>query len=525
MQRIWMRANEYADASEKRKQDAIQPGDTTETTPWIRRTGWDRYLAGCDRSDLLEVIAEPEESDEKQHDVAEESEEEWNGKVDQALWKAMGELASISQSVVGQSGVMLRMEAVRSEVGQQRFTPLRPYQEATSIERHCRPWQQMLMFFVRTQRPHDWHSPVYRFNRRQKTAFEAMIEAVSKEARYGGGGAESEEEESEDEGSHRAGDDEGPTHRSHSSADRETPPDPQLRAVHRACLRFCIELMNQTIHNQEYDMAMVCATAVLGVHAQHGFRNPESYPPILSSIIKVARFMIIQQAEEIAQPTEDDSQYSPCASSMQFESDADSGYDSEDRSPVRRQRGQAQHSRPAGHVVPPTTSFGWVQHMVRTFMARGTAGPIQWLLDLRTYGLKIHYNTTAIGHVNWKDKHTLEYKNIAFTMDQFRGMVHQVVADSRWALFEDMLFVSNADQLPAIPWGTLHDDPSNRGLGWSWMQDQRSRLPTDGREWLYDRIQGREDLQDRFVSSSSEGGYQRERVRDWMRQVARFRGL
>ncbi|KAK4900454.1 hypothetical protein LTR49_027449, partial [Elasticomyces elasticus] len=256
MQRIWMRANEYADASDKRKQDAIQPGDTIETTPWIRRTGWDRYLAGCDRSDLLRVIAEPEESDEKQHDAAEECEEEWNGKVDQALWKAMGELASISQSVVGQSGVMLRMEAVRSEVGQQRFTPLRPYQEATSIERHCRPWQQMLMFFIRTQRPHDWHSPVYRFNRRQKTAFKAMIEAVSKEARYGGGGTESEEEESEDEGSHRAGDDEGPTHQSHSSADRETPPDPQLRAVHRACLRFCIELMNQTIHNQEYDMAM-----------------------------------------------------------------------------------------------------------------------------------------------------------------------------------------------------------------------------------------------------------------------------
>ncbi|KAK3620762.1 hypothetical protein LTR56_020751 [Elasticomyces elasticus] len=133
---------------------------------------------------------------------------EW--KVDQAVWKAMGKLATISQSAVGKSGVTLRMEAVRSEVGQQRFTPLRPYWEATSIERHCRPWQQMLMSFVRTQRPHDWHSPVYRFNRRQKTAFEAMIEAVSKEARYGKDEAES-EEESQDEGSHHAGNEEGPT--------------------------------------------------------------------------------------------------------------------------------------------------------------------------------------------------------------------------------------------------------------------------------------------------------------------------
>jgi len=34
-----------------------------------------------------------------------------------------------------------------------------------------------------------------------------------------------------------------------------------------------------------------------------------------------------------------------------------------------------------------------------------------------------------------------------------------------------MLFVSKADELPAIPWGALHDDPSNRGLGWNWMQD------------------------------------------------------
>ncbi|KAK0352147.1 hypothetical protein LTR59_017192 [Friedmanniomyces endolithicus] len=510
MQRIWMRANEYAEASKKRKQDAIQPGDTTKTTPWIRRTGSDRYLSGCDRSDLLEVIAEPEESDERDRSSEESSEDEWERKVDQALWKTMGELAAIIQSIVGQSGVMLRMEAVRSEADQQRFTPLRPYQEAASIERHCRPWQQTLMFFVRTQRPHDWHSPVYRFNRRQKMAFEAMVEAVSQEVRHAREEQEGDEEESEDEES--GGSEDGD--QIHPSQENEG-----MRAVHRACLTLCIELMNQTIHNQEYDMAMLCATAVLGVHAQQGFRDPESYPPILSSIIKVARFMIIQQAEEMARPTEDDEQYSPCASAMDFDSDGDSGYDSPEQSPVRRPRRHAQHSRSQGFVVPPTTSFGWVQQMVRTFMARGTAWPIQWLLDLRTYGLKIHYNTTAIGHVNWKDKHTLEYKNIAFSMDEFRGMVHQLVADSRRALLQDILFVSQADELPAVPWGALHDDP--RTGDW----DQRSRLPTNGPEWLYERNQAREDLQDRFVSSESEGGYHRERVRDWMRQAARFRGL
>ena len=224
MQRIWLRANEYAEASEKRKQDAIQPGDTTETTPWIRRTGWDRYLSGCDRSDLLEVVAEPEESDERERSREQEREEEWERKVDQTLWKSMGELAAISQATVEQSGVMLRMEAVRSEADQQRFTPLRPYQEAASIERHCRPWQQTLMFFVRTQRPHEWHSPAYRFNRRQKAAYEAFSEAVGQEVRHASEEAEEEEEDSDREAS-RVSDDgrDVQSPQPHPSPENETP--------------------------------------------------------------------------------------------------------------------------------------------------------------------------------------------------------------------------------------------------------------------------------------------------------------
>ncbi|KAK5723155.1 hypothetical protein LTR17_013950 [Elasticomyces elasticus] len=89
------------------------------------------------------------------------------------------------------------------------------------------------------------------------------------------------------------------------------------------------------------------------------------------------------------------------------------------------------------------------------------------VIGLRTYGLKIHYDITAIGHVNRKDKHTLKYKNIAFTMDEFRMMVHQLIEDSRQALLEDRLFVARSDELPAIPWAALHDNSGNRGLGWS----------------------------------------------------------
>jgi hypothetical protein len=36
---------------------------------------------------------------------------------------------------------------------------------------------------------------------------------------------------------------------------------------------------------------------------------------------------------------------------------------------------------------------------------------MQWMLDLRTYGLKIHYNTTSRGHVEWTGDELL-YKEL-----------------------------------------------------------------------------------------------------------------
>jgi hypothetical protein len=49
------------------------------------------------------------------------------------------------------------------------------------------------MFFVRTQREHTWKSPQYRFTRRQREAWEALIEQAERVA----GGEEEEREEVE----------------------------------------------------------------------------------------------------------------------------------------------------------------------------------------------------------------------------------------------------------------------------------------------------------------------------------------
>ncbi|KAH2644767.1 hypothetical protein KXW55_006875 [Aspergillus fumigatus] len=76
--------------------------------------------------------------------------------------------------------------------------------------------------------------------------------------------------------------------------------DPQMEAwtmtdIEKACLEFCIELLNQRHRSHEYESALVCAMAVLG-QGETGWRDPESYPPILSRVIKIARFMVVQKA-------------------------------------------------------------------------------------------------------------------------------------------------------------------------------------------------------------------------------------
>ena len=502
--RAWQRANEYWELMQEEAHSKIQQGETTEVTPWLKRTGWLKYLDECDRKELLESIRQP--------NVNEDDEDE---PIEGAVWQAMGDIAAISQTTVENSGVMLRLEAIRTEMHQTRYQPLQPYQDAKTVHDQCKPWQQMLMFFVRTQREHGWKSPPYRFNQRQFAAYEKFIataDATTVSDDESEGGEES--EVGSDVGSEPSTD-QSPS----EAAGRPTPEPKPLTRIQRACLEFCIELLNQRIHNNEYDMALICATAVLGVRPfGGGYRDPESYPPVLSAIVKIAHFMVVQQAEQQARSAESNPLFSPCSSPCNFE---DSGYESNSGESDDSSRPRHRNKRRSHH----RSSFEWVRKMMDSFMVRGSGSPIQWILDLRTYGLKVHYNTTAVGHVNWKDKYTLEYKAIRFNVAQFREMVHQLVESTRRTLFEDVLFAQSRKDVPNIPWDMLFDDPTNGEVGWNFINDQRSRLPVDGRDGLSERIRSQSQWRDPFVRKDAAGGIDRERMRDWMRKVAQFRGL
>jgi hypothetical protein len=287
------------------------------------------------------------------------------------LWDTVGEVAAQSQQTVAESGVMLRFEAVRTELEQVRYHPLEPYRNRSTINERCRPWQQIVLFLFRTQQAHEWQSPQYQFNHRQARAYSDMITAVE----YALAADEDADTLSQTDSDSNLD----------SDLDIDAPARPNCTGTlssassiaQATVLRFCIELLNQKVNRRESDMALVGALAVLGISPSgNSFRGPESFPSILSSIIKVAHFMVVQYAETLSiSPRRSES--NPGSSACTFD---DSGYESEGGPPVR-------------------SSFAWVRRMMNQFMVRGTSSPMQWILDLRAYGMKIDMNTTSEGHI------------------------------------------------------------------------------------------------------------------------------
>ncbi|KAL3439686.1 hypothetical protein BJX65DRAFT_315581, partial [Aspergillus insuetus] len=83
------------------QQATIQADEATDANPWLRMTGWARYLDGVHPQDLQQLVEAP----------AEEDPQDGEDRVEQAvrvIWDAMDQLARRSQRTVQQCGAGIR---------------------------------------------------------------------------------------------------------------------------------------------------------------------------------------------------------------------------------------------------------------------------------------------------------------------------------------------------------------------------------------------------------------------------------
>ncbi|KAJ9480835.1 hypothetical protein VN97_g12688, partial [Penicillium thymicola] len=144
--------------------------------------------------------------------------------------------------------------------------------DEANIQRHVEPWQRILVFFARTQQPHNWRSPRYQFTPRQTRTWRELWRLAQAQARSQTG----------DLSPTATGPD------SQSNTEAQSYDAFSTSPIQVACMDFCIELLNQHIGASEYESAFVCVLAVLG-RTSYGWKDTHSYPPILSKILKIAR--------------------------------------------------------------------------------------------------------------------------------------------------------------------------------------------------------------------------------------------
>ncbi|KAJ5264500.1 hypothetical protein N7505_007293 [Penicillium chrysogenum] len=209
-----------------------------------------------------------------------------------------------------------------------------------------------------------------------------------------------------------------------------------------------------------YESAFVYVLAVLG-RTSYGWKDTHSYPPILLKILKIARFIVLHKALLL----------DPYMDNL-----------------IASFRGQ--FNNPALFAETPFNE--------PTYILSGIPGCVTWTSEDR-----------------------ILYKDIHFTMRDFRAFIHGLVHALRRILYDELL-ICEAEALPPIPWDTLVDDPAQGQAGWSFLKDPRTKLPVTGSEWMMTRVSREAKLQRLFLDPRK-GLFRTTTIRSYLRAVVRFR--
>jgi superfamily II DNA helicase RecQ len=378
--------------------------------------------------------------------------------------------------VVGQAALF---EAHRKEQGKKPTKPFNSRMDKTTFRQYTGYWNQLLSYVVRTDNVDEAKRPRFKFTSKQQDTFDQLMDAVDQVVEF-------------------PGEKEGENVKVYHELKKH---------VQDQVLQFCITLLDHELADNQYKSVIISGLAALGLHEGGRWANAEDYTPKLSAVIKLARLMVIQKA------------YTTRQQSIATK--------------VRRGMSQVDAEESTRSHVK------LVQSMTRKFMMLtsddGEPTPMDWMLDTRTYGLHIRYSTPAEGTVSWKGE-TILYQEIQFTMEQVRGMVHGLVAETRQRLIRDLLMLEldpygevKGQRLPPIDWARMTDNFTEQQVGWSFLKDSRNQFDiegVDGRKWLARRVVSEPPLAERFIRGGGRGDqpiqWKRDAIEQYQRVKERF---
>ncbi len=273
------------------------------------------------------------------------------------------------------------------------------------------------------------------------------------------------------------------------------------QAIEDARMLFWIAMFDHELKDSEFKSGIISGLAVLGIDTQNGsWKTALNYTPILSAIVTVMRALVVYRAWQIRQQ----SIHNGIAAGLTQEEAED-----EARSVVEG-----------------------VDKLVERFMTLrkfgGRISPMDRILHMRTYGMKIRMTTKAGGTVSWEGSSILVNK-IKFSMDDIRTVVHGLYETVRKRLNE-LLFVDREDAMPALDLKSLCDNPAELSEGWNFLKDRRNQFSVDGERWMWRRMFAEDVIEKYFIKGGLDHVRDRDdiqwnqtNVEDYFRKVRRFK--
>ena len=424
----------YTDGQLMRRVEELDPKN--EANSWLQRVGWTRHLEGLEVEELQQFMKGPTE--------------------DQALLQYMSEQCHNLLDEAYKTcrsyriGLPAMFEINRREVSAVAKRPFEARMEGDSWARYKGVMCRIIWVIYWTkQRPRE-ERPPYAMTSTQARYWKGFTKACRRYQavqEHQAAVAAKEESSASDDGG-------GGGSRSRSGfASGGKDIDKQVKEGQESCrdmcARFIVAMLDHPLGDHQYDSVLISALAVMGVRDDGGWQNALDYTPTLSAVIKVARIVVLHQIYTERQ--------------------------AEIRTIMEERGIREADARQLG-----TSMFARTRQCIHRFMTRTGKetnefpSPMDWMLETRTYGMKIRFSTTAGGMIDWIGDQVI-FRRIRFTMAELSGFMHGVLQEARNVMAELTMCGSEGIRgLPAIRWDDVYDNNSDESVGYTFIKDDRN---------------------------------------------------
>ncbi|KAK3338658.1 hypothetical protein B0T25DRAFT_467252, partial [Lasiosphaeria hispida] len=100
--------------------------------------------------------------------------------------------------------------------------------------------------------------------------------------------------------------------------------------------------------------------------------------------------------------------------------------------------------------------------------------PIDWIFNLRTYGIKIAMSTPSEGQLSFNGLE-VTYSNVTFQMNYFTEMLYHLIKEIDGMIGQLTFLSILKNKMPPILWDKLSDDSSQDKVGYSFLTDPKNQ--------------------------------------------------